>query len=666
MRTSSSSESHGKVDTSHAKNDASRVTVDSDSASKDHDHHDHHHHDHDHHDHHLITDTSINERQSQHARLHQQAGVSKVEAFNKALYQSGPSGRLLLYVLVASLALTMFAYALDQGITYQFDAIASSDFSQHASLGAVNTASSIIRAISKPFLGKLSDITSRPTTYVVVLVVYAVGFAVAASSQGLAAYVVGASLTAFGKSGLDLLSDIIVGDLTPLEWRAFWSGMLGTPFLITTFINGFISDAFIPDNWRWGLAMFAIMMPVLLTPAIWTLYGMQHKAAKMGMISMGDSGLAREDGIKVQGMQQYLSISRSIAIEMDLIGLLLLGLAFSLILLSLNLAPASSGGWSNPSMIAMLVIGFLILALFILYETLLAPVPITPRRILTNRAFLCALTVDVFNQMASATRNNYWSSYIYIIKPWSNYIWTIFIGTTTLTLCTMSPIGGLIHRATHRYKTLMVIGAIIKLVGYAIGLSSSKPGRSTLSTAQLAVSQVMLGMGAWSVIGARVGSQASVPHQDLSVVISVMSLWSTMASSIGSTIAATIWQNRMLGYMREECPPSTPEATLKKIYGSIKTLKTKYSWDDPIREGAIRAYTRTNGIILAVSLVLAAVPVVLSCLMPNYYLGKQQNAVTNTNVLGEHTEVPRRVEEEPVNGKPSLWQRVKRGYYKET
>jgi MFS family permease len=109
-------------------------------------------------------------------------------------------------VLVVSLRLTMFAYALDEGITYRFNAIAASVFSHHAKLGAVNTASAIIRAISKPFLRKLAGITSRPTTYVVVLVVYAVGFAVAASSQTLAAYIVGISFTAFGKSELDLLS----------------------------------------------------------------------------------------------------------------------------------------------------------------------------------------------------------------------------------------------------------------------------------------------------------------------------------------------------------------------------------------------------------------------------------------------------------------------------
>lgn len=42
-----------------------------------------------------------------------QPGVSKVEAFNRMLYNSGGSGRSLLVVLVVSIGLTMFAYALD-------------------------------------------------------------------------------------------------------------------------------------------------------------------------------------------------------------------------------------------------------------------------------------------------------------------------------------------------------------------------------------------------------------------------------------------------------------------------------------------------------------------------------------------------------------------------
>lgn len=598
--------------------------------------------------------------QEKTAHTPSQAGVSKVEAFNKVLYHSGKSGKILLITLVVSIGLTMFAYALDQGITSQFNTMAASAFSMHAELGAINTASQIIRAISKPFIGKMSDITSRPATYALVLAFYAIGFAVAASCTNIAAYTVGICFTSFGKSGLDLLSDIIVGDLTTLQWRAFWGGMLSTPFLVTTFVNGFIADSFIPDNWRWGLGMFAIMVPVLLIPAIWTLYGMQRKAAKFGMVSMGDSGNVRRHGEEANGGMSYVKLAWTGIIEIDLAGLIFLGMAFSLILLPFTLAESANGGWSNPSMIAMLVIGFVILGLFVLFETLIAPKPIMTKRIMVNKAFLAALIVDVFNQMASATRNNYFSSYIYIIKDWSNYVWTVFLGTTTLCLCLFSPIGGLLHAKFHRYKTLMVVGAVLKLIGYAILMTSDN--RSTESTGALVVSQILLGTGALTVIGARVGSQASVPHEDMATVIANLSLWSTLGSSVGYAVASAIWTEKMLPYMQEECPSDTPESTLQTIYGSIKDLRKKYAWDDPIRQGAIRAYTRTNGLIFITATVLAAIPVIFSLMMPDYYLGKQQNAVTNTGLDGEPVQVPQRKVSDSGSG---VWSLVKRTYRKE-
>lgn len=566
-------------------------------------------------------------------------GVAKVERFSHVLYQSGKSGRLLLYVLVASIGLTMFAYALDQGITSQFNVIAASAFSHHAEIGAVNTAAAIIRAISKPFLGKLSDITSRPTCYVVVLVFYVIGFVVAASCNDIGAYIIGISFTAFGKSGLDLLSDIIVGDLTPLQWRAFWSALLSTPFLITTFVNGFIADAMIPDHWRWGLGMFAIMMPVLLIPAIWTLYGVQRRADKLGAISFGESGMARREGIRVRSGKDYMNLAWKGVIEIDLAGLILLGLGFSLILLSLNLAKQAKGGWNNPSMIAMLVVGFVILGLFAAFEVWVAPKPVMSSRMFRNRAFICALITDTFSQTASATRNNYFSSYLYVTKDWSNYVWTIFLGITTLVLCFLGPVGGLIHRATHRYKSLMVIGATLKLIGYCILLT---PGtRSTQSTTALAISQVLLGFGSFQVIGARVGSQASVPHEDLSSAIAMVSLWSTLGSSVGYTIAATIWTDRMIPYMQEEMP-GVPAKTINTIYGSIKTLRTKYEWDDPIRQGAIRAYTRVNGIIFVTATTLNIVTVVCSILMPSKYIHSERRS---SGVLTMYRLLPRKAAE---------------------
>lgn len=374
------------------------------------------------------------------------------------------------------------------------------------------------------------------------------------------------------------------------------------------------------------------MMPVLLIPAIWTLYGVQRQADKLGTISFGEAGMTRREGVKVHTGSDYLNLAWRGIIDIDLVGLILLGFGFALVLLSFNLAKTAKGHWSNPSMIAMLVVGFVILGLFAAFEVFVAPKPIMTRRIFKNKAFICALVVDVTGQMGSSTRATYFSSYVYIIKDWSNYAWNTFLNTNTLVLCLFGPLGGLIHRYSHRYKTLMVLGAVLKLIGNAILMTTDI--RSTQNTGALVMSQLLLGCGAFTVIGARVGSQASVPHEDLSSAIAIIALWSTLASSVGSTIAGSIWQDNMLPYMREEMP-DVPEKTLRTIYGSIKKLRTEYNWKDPIRQGAVRAYTRVNGTLFLVAVVLNILPVIFSLCMP----GKSTIPTMYTRLMRQKTTI---------------------------
>ena len=572
-------------------------------------------------------------------------GVSRVEAFNQVLYQSGPKGKILLWMLGVSIGLTMFVYALDQGITTSiFTTMASSTFGQHSSLAAVSTASQIIRAISKPFIGKLADITSRPTTYVVILVFYVIGFVVAASSNTFAAYTVGIGFTSVGKSGLDLLSDIIVGDLTPLEWRGFFGALLSIPFVITVPINGFIADGFL-DNWRWGLGMFAIMVPVLLAPAIFTLYAMQRRGEKLGMVTMASSKRERvgvDGSSEEKGAKYWMRLCYEGLIDIDILGLILLGFSFALILLPFTLAKSADGGWGNKSMIAMIVIGFVLLVAFILFEAYVAPKPLMTKRILNNRAFIAAVIVYTFNQTASAVRNTYFSSYIYIIKDWTVYEWTIFLGITTMGLSLLGPIVGLIQRHTHRYKSMMVFGASARMLGYGL-LINGGSNSMTQDTARLVAAQLIFCLGSFNVVGARVGSQASVPHEDMATVIALLTLWSTLGSSVGSAISAAIWTNEMLDRMYEEMlPAGADKKTIQKLYGSITKLRTSYEFNDPIRQGAIRAYSAINGHIAIAALVLAAVPTIASLFMPDFYLGKQQNAVTNTALDGQKVDIPMR------------------------
>ncbi|GKU05338.1 siderophore iron [Fusarium langsethiae] len=570
---------------------------------------------------------------------HKEIGVGRVEAFNKVLYQSGKKGKILLWLLGVSIGLTMFAYALDMGITTTiFGTLAASTFGVHSQLGTVNTAGQIIRAISKPFIGKLADITSRPTTYVVVLVFYAVGFAVAASASGFTSYVIGICFTSVGKSGLDLLSDIIVADLTPLEWRGFFSACLSLPFIVTVPVNGFIAEGFYED-WRWGLGMFAILVPALLLPAIFTLYTMQRRGEKAGMVTMADSKDVRTGRTEAtpKNLTYWAKLAYRGLIDIDIVGLILLGFAFSLILLPITLAKSAKGGWNNPSMIAMIVMGFVILILFGLYEYFLAPKPMMTKRILQNRAFIAGVIIHIFNQMASSVRNTYFSSYILIIKEWTTYQWTIFLGITTMGLCLVGPIVGLIHRVSHRYKGLMIFGAAARILGY--GLLINPNGMMTEDTARLVAAQLIFCLSSLNVVGVRVGVQASVPHDDVASLISIITLWSTLGSSVGSAIATSIWTEQMVDQMHVEMP-DVDDTTIATIYGNIKTLKT-YDFFDPIRQGSIRAYSIVNGHITIASIVFACIPLIASFFMPNFYLGKQQNAVNNKGLDGEVVDVPK-------------------------
>ena len=533
--------------------------------------------------------------------------LSEAEAYNRAFYHSGPLGQLLLIMLIAFLSLLMFAFSLE-GITSQFNMIAASSFGMHSEIGAINTASEIINGISKPFMGKIADLTSRPVAYIITLAFYGVGYAVAASCTNMASYVVGVALTSVGKAGLHLLCLIIIGDLTTLQWRGLWDSLAVSPYLITVFINGFISNGFIPDKWRWGLGMFAIMMPALLAPTVLILFGVQHRGRVMEKIVT--NGVAR----KGTNLSSYAHKVGQGLIAIDLPGLILMGFAFSLILLPLSLAENAKGGWNNPSMIAMEIVGWVILGIFIVFEIFLVPNPIMAKHIIKNRVFLLALGANLFDQMTTAIGSNYFPSYIYIIKDWSNYSWTVFTSVRTLSLCTFSILYGLAQAKFHRYKRLMVVGSIIKVIGYSACLTTHN--RSTTSTGTLAIAQILMGISAFTDVGSRVGAQASVPHEDMASVLASYFLWSYIGRAAGNSIASSVWTSKMLQYMREECPPDTPEKTLRDIYGSIKVLRTDYSPQSPIREGAIRAYRRTNGIIFIIAACVAVVPVICSLFMP--------------------------------------------------
>ena len=84
--------------------------------------------------------------------------------------------------------------------------------------------------------------------------------------------------------------------------------------------------------------------------------------------------------------------------ELDIMGLVLLSAAISLILIPMTLAASAKHGWHNASIIAMVVVGCVCFVVFPFWETSskVAPQPFLSPRLFANRTVLAGCTIGFF------------------------------------------------------------------------------------------------------------------------------------------------------------------------------------------------------------------------------------------------------------------------------
>lgn len=100
--------------------------------------------------------------------------------------------------------------------------------------------------------------------------------------------------------------------------------------------------------------MFAILLPVSLSPLIITLLWAERKTKKLGLIEADLQGAMHETTSSDDTLLRRL---RRMATQLDLVGLILLGTAISLVLLPLTLSQTVKGQWKNGNF-GLLAVGY--------------------------------------------------------------------------------------------------------------------------------------------------------------------------------------------------------------------------------------------------------------------------------------------------------------------
>lgn len=245
-----------------------------------------------------------------------------------------------------------------------------------------------ITAVIKPPIGKLADVFGRLESFSLAIFLYTIGYIQQAASRNVQTFASAQIFWAAGFNGLQVLQQIFVADSTDLLNRALFSTLFDVPFLWTTWAGPEVGQAILRvTTWRWGYAMWAIILPACFIPLAASLFMNQRRARQMGI----------EVPSPFHGRTIFQNL-KNLWFDLDTFGLLLFAAAISLILLPLTLAPNANNKWKNASMIAMLVIGGLCLLAFPLWERSkkLAPQAFFPPSLFKNRTIMAGTLIAFF------------------------------------------------------------------------------------------------------------------------------------------------------------------------------------------------------------------------------------------------------------------------------
>ncbi|KAG6834083.1 hypothetical protein H0H93_012077, partial [Arthromyces matolae] len=417
----------------------------------------------------------------------------------------------------------LFATTFQGSTSYYYQTYAVSEFQNHGELlGIIFTVTPIIRkstsqvfaicstndsfdphlteAVSQPFIAKICDVWSRQMGFALSTLLLIIGFIVMPAAQNGYAFAAGAIFGTVGTQGISLCTTILLADISPLEWRSFANGMSSFWYIVTPWIGANIATKVGLTNWRWGYGMFTIMIPVCMAPIIVFLSWGEYRAIQSGALQIKQKGSS--DFTSTMGAVRWFID------ELDLIALLLLAFSWTLMFLPFSLSATAKDGWKNPSMIAMIVVGVIILGLFGLWEAYGARKPMVNRRIVLNSVFLLGVGIDFFYYFTGYLRDTYYLTYVYIVKNWTADQWTNFGQTFTVAICFFSIVLGFVIRYTHRYKYLQTAGLVIRMIG--LGITVLGVDKRTPSTTLLVFQQIVIGLGsACSVLGTQVATQGS-------------------------------------------------------------------------------------------------------------------------------------------------------------
>ena len=448
---------------------------------------------------------------------------------------------------------------------------AQSSFAKISNSAALTTASTLVFAVIKPLIAKLSDVFGRGEMYPIFLVLFAVSLALAAASPTYSAYAAGYIMHTIAQSGINTMNDILTSDVSSARTRGLAVQIQFVPYLFMPYVTAYITSSVINGiGWRWGIGMLAIIMPVGLAPIMLTVLYFQHKAKKIGYTE------------KVK-MSVYEFFSR-----IDIGGIFLFSVGLGLILLPASLAGTLTHGWQTNWVIACLVIGIVMLIALPFYEKFVANHPFLPTYYFKDRTLAIMLVMYSMDGIGLAVTHSYFYTWLIIARGYSIQVSTwINAVNGTMQFFTGLVLAGSMYYF-RGYKVPTIIGIGMRLLGYGLmfRIRSANAG-----IAELVIVQLIQGIGD-GILGTTcfVACTVNVPHKEVAQMTSLAVSLSMLGSSIGSAIGGGIYTSYFRQQLTKYLGTDGTAELIEGVFNSLTTILPPIG--SPQRNAIAKAYSQ--------------------------------------------------------------------------
>lgn len=299
----------------------------------------------------------------------------------------------------------------------------------------------IVFAVVKLPIAKLSNVIGRGYTLAIAISLYTMSYAIMASSSGIAAYAAGSIIYRIGQSGTNVMTTVVISDITSPRWRGYVPtflpyhripayrtsrnyltpttnslaiGLSYSPYLLAPWVSGLIVDSVLSKiGWRWGIGMFAILMPVGALTLAGSLIYYQHKVQASNLVARKQTTL------------------RKFCSDIDLGGMVLFVAGLGLFLLPISLAGSLPDGWRTPWIPALMVAGCLVLLILPIYEHSVAANPMLPACYFKNRTIVLPILMIAIDSLCYSCTHTYLYTWATISHNMSARNATFFLSVPT-------------------------------------------------------------------------------------------------------------------------------------------------------------------------------------------------------------------------------------------